>query len=342
MKISLGEIADRFDLEVIGDAATEICGIAGLADAVPGDLTFLFSTAHKKHLNTSRASAVVLRQSDLAGCELPALVSEQPRLAWANIASLFDGTPRPDKLQHGTAVVSGGAAIGDGVSIGANSVIEDGVVLGRDVCIGAGCFVGARTEIGSGTRLHANVTVYHEVQIGSGCIIHSGSVIGADGFGYEFDGKTKSLVKIPQVYGVHIGDDVEIGALTTIDRGALSHTTIGVGVKLDNQVQIGHGVNIGAHTVISGCTAIAGSTKVGSYCLIGGGVGMIDNIEVADQVEITAMTLVTHSIKEKGRYSSGSPLMSSRDWKRSIVGFRKLDELIKRIRQLEKKNLDKI
>ena len=337
MKLSLGEIADQFDLEVVGEASTEIRGIANIADAVPGDLTFLFSPSYKKHLETSRASAVVIRDSDITDCDIPALISAQPRLEWANIAALFDGTPPPDKLQHETAVIGSGVSIGEGVSIGANSVIADGAVLADGVCIGAGCSVGARTELGSGTRLHANVTLYHDVKIGSRCLIHSGAVLGADGFGFEFDSQTATLVKIPQVYGVHIGDDVEIGALTTIDRGALNHTVIGKGVKLDNQVQIGHGVSIGAHTAISGCTAIAGSTRVGSYCLIGGGVGMIDNIEVADQVEITARTLVTHSITEKGRYSSGTPLMKSRDWKRSVIGIRKLDDLIKRIRRLEKK-----
>ncbi|MFT4712940.1 MAG: UDP-3-O-[3-hydroxymyristoyl] glucosamine N-acyltransferase [Candidatus Azotimanducaceae bacterium] len=168
-------------------------------------------------------------------------------------------------------------------------------------------------------------------------IVHAGAVIGADGFGFEFDGATGTLVKIPQIYGVKIGNDVEIGAGTTIDRGALNDTLIGEGVKLDNQVQIGHGTSVGANTAISGCTAIAGSTKIGSYCLIGGAVGIIDNIEIADQVEITAKSLVSQSITEKGRYSSGTGLMLSKDWKRSIVVFKKLDKLVKRIRGLEAK-----
>ena len=338
MKLSLAEIADRIGLQVIGDASTQIHGIASLVDAKPGELSFLFSASYKKHLISSKASAVVLRESDSADCNIPALISEQPRMAWAQIASLFDKTPAPNHEIHPSAVLGDDVAIGKNVSVGANAVIESGVVIEHDVCIGAGCFIGAGDIIGSGTRLHANVTLYHEVRIGSDCIIHSAAVIGADGFGFEFDASSASLVKIPQIYSVRIGNSVEIGAGTTIDRGALNDTTIGDGSKLDNQVQVGHGTRIGSHTAISGCTAIAGSTRIGSYCLIGGAVGIIDNLEIVDQVEITAMSLVSKSILKKGRYSSGTGLMPGRDWKRSVVGFRRLDEIIKRVRQLEKKD----
>ncbi len=336
MKLTLGEIADQFALELIGDPSTEISGIASLVDAKHGELTFLFSSSYKNHLKGSLASAIVLRRSDSANCDIPVLISDQPRLAWAKIATLFDLTPTPDFNIHETAVVSSGATLGKDVSIGAHAIVENGVTLADSVCVGAGCFIGAMVTIGEGTRLHANVTIYHDVHLGSQGIIHSAAVLGADGFGFEFDKEIASLVKIPQVYSVHIGDDVEIGAGTTIDRGALNHTVIGDGVKLDNQVQVGHGTSIGDHTVISGCTAIAGSTRIGSYCLIGGAVGIIDNIEIADHVEITAMSLVSQSITEKGRYSSGTGLMPGGDWKRSIVGFRKLPELIKRIGKLEK------
>jgi UDP-3-O-[3-hydroxymyristoyl] glucosamine N-acyltransferase len=337
LKLTLGEIAKQFEIELVGDASVEVSGIAGLADAKQGELTFLFSSPYKKLLKDSRATAVVLRRSDSVDCNLPMLISEHPRLAWAKIASLFDATPVPDLQIHETAIISDSATIGSDVSIGAYTVVEEGVNLGDGVSLGSGCFVGSRTSIGDRTRLFANVTAYHDLVIGEDCIVHSGAVLGADGFGYEFDSSSASLAKIPQVYGVHIGDKVEIGAGTTIDRGALNHTRIGSGVKLDNQVQIGHGVSVGDHTAISGCTAIAGTTRVGSYCLIGGAVGIIDNIEIADQVEITAMSLVSQSITEKGRYSSGTGLMPGREWKRSIVGFKKLDELIKRVRRLEKK-----
>lgn len=335
MKLTLGDIAQKLDLELRGDASVEITGIASLSDALPGQLTFLFNSAYKKHLSGSRASAVVLDERDADGCTLPMLISDRPRMTLAQVAGLFDPTPVPDLVRHPSAQIAEGANIGDGVSIGPNVVIEHNAQIDAGATLGAGCYVGENCVVGEGTRLFANVTLYHDVRIGRDCIIHSGAVLGADGFGYEFDTDTMSMVKIPQVYGVRIGNNVEIGAGTTIDRGALNHTSVGDGAKLDNQVQVGHGTQIGSHTVISGCTAIAGSTKIGSYCLIGGAVGIIDNLEIADQVEITAMTLVSHSITRKGRYSSGTGLLPSRVWKRSVVGFGKLDELIKRIRALE-------
>lgn len=335
MKLTLGEIASKLHLELKGDASVEISGIANLADATSGQLTFLFNSAYKKFLKSTAASAVVLNERDASGCDLPMLISERPRMTWAQVARLFDPTPLPDLVHHRSAVISPTARIGQGVSIGANAVIEELVELADGVTVGPGCYIGKGCVVGESTRLFANVTLYHDVHIGQRCIVHSGAVLGADGFGFEFDREAMAMVKIPQVYGVRVGSDVEIGAGTTIDRGALNHTQVGNGVKLDNQVQVGHGTRIGNNTVISGCTAIAGSTRIGSYCLIGGAVGIIDNIEIADQVEITAMTLVSHSITEKGRYSSGTGLLSSRNWKRSIVGFARLDELIKRIRKLE-------
>lgn len=336
MKITLGEIAQRLGLELRGEASTEITGIANLQDAAPGQLTFLFNSSWRQHLSRTQASAVVLREADAADCPIAALVSPQPRMTWAKVAALFDTTPVPDQTLHATATIAPTARIGEGVTVGPNAVIEEHAQLGDNVTVGAGCYVGRDSIIGEGTRLFANVSVYQDVAIGSHCIVHSGAVLGADGFGFEFDGANGTMVKIPQVYGVRIGDNVEIGAGTTIDRGALNHTRVGNGVKLDNQVQVGHGTSIGDNTVISGCTAIAGSTRIGSYCLIGGAVGIIDNIEITDQVEVTAMTLVSHSITEKGRYSSGTGLWPSRIWKRSVAGFGKLDEVIKRIRALER------
>lgn len=340
MKLTLGEIARELDLELKGDASIEIEGIANLADAGPGELTFLFNSSYKRFLAETRASAVVLRERDADDCAIAALVSEHPRMTWALVARLFDPTPVPDGGTHSAAIVAKSAETGQNSSIGPNVVIEANAVLGKNVIVGAGCYVGEGSRIGDNTRLFPNVTVYHDVHVGKDGIVHSGAVLGADGFGFEFDPKTASMVKIPQVFGVRIGDNVEIGAGTTVDRGALNHTRLGDNVKLDNQVQVGHGTTIGANTVVSGCTAIAGSTRIGSWCLIGGGVGIIDNIEIADQVEITAMTLVSQSITEKGRYSSGTGLMPSRAWKRSIVGFSKLDELIKRVRGLESRSRD--
>ena len=335
---SLAEIAEQFDLEYRGDSSAQIHGIAKLGDAGPDQLAFLFSTAYRDQLPQCQAAAVVLRQEDAELCNLPVLISEQPRLMWARIAALFDPRPLPSLKHHAAAVVSDTATIGSNVTIGANTTIESGARIEQDAIIGPGCVIGENVEIGKGTRLEANVTLYHDVGIGNQCVIHSGAVIGADGFGFEFDGSTGSLVKIPQIYSVRVGSDVEIGAGTTIDRGALNDTLIGDGVKLDNQVQVGHGTTIGNNTAISGCTAIAGSTRIGSYCLIGGAVGIVDNITITDQVEVTAMSLVSRSITSSGRYSSGTGLMPGKQWKRSIVGFSKLDEILKRIRRLESKS----
>ena len=334
--MKLGEIAKQFQLECRGDPDIEIRGIASLQEASEHQLAFLFSSHYRSLIESSSAAAIVMTADDAAQVNRPVLLAEQPRLAWAHIAGLFDTQPVSMPFVHPTAVISDLARVGKGVAIGAHSTIASGAVIEDGVSIGTGVHIGAGAKIGAGTRIDANCVIYHNVTIGKGCRLFANAVIGADGFGYEFDGR--DFVKIPQVYGVVIGDQVDIGAGTTIDRGALNDTVIGDHCKFDNQVQIGHGTRIGDHTVISGCSAIAGSTTIGRYCLIGGGVGIVDNIEVADQVEITAMTLVSQSIREKGRYSSGTGLMPGRDWKRSIVGFRKLDEILKRLRRLEAKD----
>lgn len=335
MKLTLGEIAEKLELELRGDATLEITGLSNLMDAGPGQLAFLFNPAYIKQLDHCHAEAVILRQAQAHACNLPFLISSQPRLTWARLARLFDPAPLPDGRVHPTAVISKAATYAGQVTIGAHAVIEAGVRLDTGVTIGPGCFIGERTTIGENSRLAANVSLYHDVIIGNNAIVHSGVVIGADGFGFEFDADTSRLVKIPQIYSVIIGNDVEIGAGTTIDRGALNNTRLGDGTKLDNQVQVGHGTTIGANTAISGCTAIAGSTKIGANCMIGGAVGIVDNIEIVDEVEITAMTLVSQSIKRKGRYSSGTGLMPGFAWKRSIVGFARLDEILKRLRSIE-------
>lgn len=333
--MKLSEIAEQFQLECRGDASIEIVGIASLQEAGAGQLSFLFNSSYRESAASTDAAAVVLRETDAACTDKPVLISGNPRMAWARIAALFDPQPIVMPFIDESAAISELASLGTGVAIGAQAVVRPGAVIGDGSHIGAGCYIGEGATVGAGTRLMANVVVYHAVEIGERCLIHANSVIGADGFGFEFDSSSGDYVKIPQVYGVSIGDDVEIGAGTTIDRGALNNTTIGHGCKLDNQVQVGHGTQIDHHTVISGCTAIAGSTKIGSYCLIGGAVGIVDNIEITDQVEITAMTLVSQSILEKGRYSSGTGQMRGSEWKRSVVGFRKLDDILKRLRRLE-------
>ena len=334
LETTLAGIGEQFGLTVVGDGQVRITGIAALDEAGPEDLTFLFSARYLNRLSACRAGAVVVSPKFASALIGPGLIAEQPRLAWARIATLlYVSEAWPDI--HPTAQIDEAAELGLGVSIGPNSIVRAGAVLGPDVALGSGVVVGENVRIGDGSHIHSNVVLYHQIQIGNQCIIHANAVIGADGFGFEFDPAAGHLVKIPQVYGVRIGDQVELGAGTTIDRGALTDTEVGAGVKIDNQVQIGHGTKIGAHTVISGATAIAGSTRIGQYCMIGGAVGIIDNLTICDRVEITAMSLVTQSIGEPGRYSSGTGLMPSRHWKRNVVVFRKLDDLYKRLRKLE-------
>ncbi len=333
--MKLSDIAEQFQLESLGNTDVEITGIAGLEGASEHQLSFLFSPNYCDLLADSQAGAVVLRPEDAALTDKPRLLSANPRMAWARIASLFDPAPLAMPVIAPSAVISDTASIGQGVAIGAGAVIRSGARIEDGAHIGAGCYIGESAKIGKDSRIKPNVVVYHDVQVGESCIVHANAVLGADGFGFEFDADTGDYIKIPQVFSVIVGDNVEIGAGTTIDRGALNHTTIGSGCKLDNQVQVGHGTSIDHHTVISGCTAIAGSTRIGSYCLIGGAVGIVDNIEIVDRVEITAMTLVSQSILEPGRYSSGTGLMSGYEWKRSVVGFRKLGNILKRIKRLE-------
>jgi UDP-3-O-[3-hydroxymyristoyl] glucosamine N-acyltransferase len=313
-----------------------------LQEAQPGQLSFLFDPSYRSQLLGTKASAVILSDQDAENCPVSALIADDPRMAFARLTKLFDPVTIPGPGIEKSADVSSTVLVGENVYIGPHAVIEEQAVIEAGAIIGAGCVIGPRCRVGKNTRLWPNVTLYHDVVIGDDTIVHSGVVIGADGFGFTFDATAGRMQKIHQVYGVRVGADVEIGAGTTIDRGALNDTVIGDGVKLDNQVQVGHGTTIGNHTVISGCTAIAGSVRIGSYCLIGGAVGIINNLEVTDRVEITAMTLVSQSILKSGRYSSGTGLLPSDLWKRSIVGFRKLDGIIKQIRNLERRmtNLD--
>ena len=334
LETTLAGISEQFGLTVVGDGRVRITGIAALDEAGPEDLTFLFSARYLNRLPGCRAGAVVISPKFASALIGPGLIAEQPRLAWARIATLLDVSEAWPDI-HPTVQIDETAELGLGVSIGPNTVVRAGAVLGPDVALGSGVVVGENVRIGDGSQIHSNVVLYHQIQIGNQCIIHANAVIGADGFGFEFDPAAGRLVKIPQVYGVRIGDQVELGAGTTIDRGALTDTEVGAGVKIDNQVQIGHGTKIGAHTVISGATAIAGSTRIGQYCMIGGAVGIIDNLTICDRVEITAMSLVTQSIGEPGRYSSGTGLMPSRHWKRNVVVFRIVDDLYKRLRKLE-------
>ena len=333
--IRLADLAQQLDAELHGDGDIAISGIASMHSAQDGQITFLSNSRYREQLAACRAAAVVLTQEDLPWCHSAALVVKNPYLTYARMAQLLDTTPQPAQNIAPGAVIDASATLGSNVSVGANAVIESGVVLGDNVVIGAGCFVGKNTHIGAGTRLWANVTIYHEIRIGQQCLIQSGTVIGADGFGYAND--RGNWVKIPQLGSVIIGDRVEIGACTTIDRGALDNTQIGNGVIIDNQCQIAHNVVIGDNTAVAGGVIMAGSLKIGRYCMIGGASVINGHMEICDKVTVTGMGMVMRPITEPGVYSSGIPLQPNKTWRKTAALVMNIDEMSKRLKALERK-----
>jgi UDP-3-O-[3-hydroxymyristoyl] glucosamine N-acyltransferase len=332
--VALAELAERFALELRGDGAAEISGVGTLAGATPAQLSFLANPRYRSELRDCRAGAVVLRAADVEGCPVPALIAADPYVAFARIAALFDPRPAASPGIHPSAVVAADAAVDPGASIGPHCVVESGASVGAGAELGPHCIVGRDCRVGAGSRLVARVTLVERVTLGQRVLVHPGAVIGADGFGLAFD--RDHWIKVPQLGGVRIGDDCEIGANTTIDRGAIEDTVLEDDVRLDNQSQIAHNVRIGAHTAMAGCSAVAGSATIGRYCLIGGGAGILGHLTVADRVTVTAMTLVTHSIGESGEYSSGVPFQANREWRKNAARFRHLDELARRLNAFEK------
>ncbi|SFA73590.1 UDP-3-O-(3-hydroxymyristoyl)glucosamine N-acyltransferase [Azotobacter beijerinckii] len=332
---SLGELAERLGATLRGAADRTVRGLATLEEAGPEHLSFLVNPKYRKYLESTRAGALLLAPADAGAYAGDALLLANPYLAYAQLSHLFDPKPVPVAGVHATALVAPDASIHPSASIGAYAVIEAGARIGEGVTVGAQCFVGARSVIGEGGWLAPRVTLYHDVRIGKRVVIQSGAVIGGEGFGFANEKGTWH--KIAQIGGVTIGDDVEIGANTTIDRGALADTLIGNGVKLDNQIMIAHNVQIGDHTAMAGCVGISGSTKIGRHCMIAGGVGMVGHIEVCDGVFVTGMTMVTRSIHEPGAYSSGTAMQPAPEWKKSVARIRQLDDLARRLRQMEKR-----
>lgn len=336
-QFTLSELAERLDAQLIGDAACSIASIATLESAGPGQLSFLSNAKYRKFLSESSAAAVLITADDAAFVApgVNALVVKDPYVAFARVAQWLDSTPRAATGIHPTAVVAKTAVLGANVAIGPNAVVSENAVLGDNVQIGAGCFIGEQAQVGADSRLWANVTLYHGVKIGQRSIIHSGAVIGADGFG--FANERGNWIKIPQTGIVIIGDDCEIGANTTIDRGAIEHTVIGNNVIIDNQCQIAHNVRIGDHTAMAGCSVVAGSTKIGRYCIIGGAVVINGHIEICDGANITGMAMVMKPITEKGVYSSGLPATTNQEWRKNTAKLRQIDQLYQRVKQLESK-----
>ncbi len=323
------QLASCFGLEVQGDARIVLTGVSTLATARADQLAFLANPRYRAQLAESQAGIVVMRRDDAIGIERTVLLADDPYAAFARIAALFDVRTaivpgvHASAVLDSTATIDAGAQIGPFVNIGARSLVASGVV------VGAGCVIGEDCFIGEGCELGANVTLVKRVRLGRRVLIHPGAVIGADGFGIAMD--AGRWLKVPQMGGVSIGDDCEIGANTTIDRGAIEDTVLEEDVRLDNQIQIGHNAHIGAHTAMAGCSAVAGSARIGRYCLIGGGAGVLGHLELCDRVIVTAMTLVTHSIREPGEYSSGTPLMDNRSWRKSAARFKQLDALARRV-----------
>lgn len=336
---TLSELSALLQVELRGDPTLKIDGLATLKSATVGKLSFLSNPRYVHQLAGTQASAVIIDPAFTDSCPGAQLLSSNPYVTYAKASQLFATDRVQEQGIHASACVHPSAVVGEQVSIGPYAVIGPGVSIGARTRIGAGCNIAARSSVGEDCTLFANVSIYHDVHIADRAVLHSCVVIGADGFGFAFDGRQS--IKIAQLGGVQIGDDVEIGAGSTIDRGALDDTIIEQGVKIDNHVQIAHNCVIGEHTIICGCSAIAGSTTIGRYCTIGGGVGIIGHLHIADKVMISAMSLVSQSITDAGIYSSGTGLLESKEWKRNIVRFRQLDDMAKRLKELEKLTLGK-
>lgn len=334
MSYSLKQLAEHLGARLEGNAEVVITACAALDDAGEGDICYVGSSKYIAGMKETSASAVIIREEMLVDSPVPALIVANPRAAYAQVLSLLYPEWRPQAGIESSAVIDPSAKIADSAYIGANVVIEANAVIAEDVRIDAGCVVGRDSRIGRATHLYSNVTVYHGCELGEYCILHSSTVIGADGFGFEFD--QGEWVKIPQVGGVIIGNRVEIGACSAVDRGALNNTVIDDGVKLDNHVQIAHGVHVGEHTIMSRGVGIAGSTRIGKNCVFAGMTGVKDNIEVTDNVIVTAMSMVSKSLTEPGSYSSNTPIDDTRSWRKNSARFRQLDDMARKIRQLEK------
>jgi len=336
MTLKLQQLAEALQLEFRGDPDIEISGVATLQSAAAGDLCFVQRRTYLPDLARSACAAVLLPGELAAEVEGRAiLISEDPQLSFVMAIEALQLVPAPPAPGiHPSAQVAASARVPDDAAIGALAVVGENCVIGSGTRIGAGCVIEDGVRIGDACCLHARVTLAREVVLGNRCIVHSGAVIGADGFGLVTE--NERWRKIPQLGSVRIGDDVEIGANTTIDRGALEDTVIEEGCKLDNQIQVAHNVRIGAHTAIAGCVGIAGSAEIGRYCKIGGAAMILGHLRIADRVMVTASSLVSGDIPEAGVYSSGMPLMENRQWRRNTVRYKQLESLAQRISALEK------
>lgn len=335
MEVTLTELVARFGGELVGDGARIVRQVAPLDRATIDEIGFVSQHKYLAHLGTTQAGAVILPLEARDAVEVPRILTANPYLYFARVSALLNPSPRPQAGIHPAATVAADASVATDASIGAGAVIGARARIGSRTVVGANCVIGNDASIGADSWLHANVTVYPACEVGEHCILHSSCVIGSDGFGFAPDeGRWE---KIPQIGRVLIGDHVEIGASTTIDRGALEDTVIEEGVKIDNLVQVAHNVRIGAHTAIAACTGIAGSANIGSHCLIGGAAMIIGHIDIADGTRVSTNTLITKSLKKPGTYTSSMPFSEHDTWQKNAVHMRNLDKLVDRIKQLEKR-----
>ena len=332
---TLAELASRLGGRIAGNPEVVLEQVGTLEAAGPSQLAFLSNPRYRSRLAATQAGAVIVGEDAASLTDRPRLVAANPYATFARASALFNP---PEPVEPGVsagAFVAPGAQIDPSASVAAGATIAEGAIVGPRTAIGPGCHVGRRTRIGADCRLHASVVVYHGCTIGDRAILHSGVVIGADGFGIAAD--AGRWVKIPQVGAVRIGDDVEIGANTTIDRGAIEDTVIEDGVKLDNQIQIGHNCHVGAHTAMAGCVAVAGSARIGAHCTIGAASLILGHLELVDGVHVSAGTVVSHSVRKPGTVTGLFPFDDHDSWQRNAAHLRGLDALVRRVKALEKK-----
>lgn len=333
--MKLAELAVRFGCELRGDPDIDVRSVASLAAATRDSVSFLANPRYLPQLRQTQAGAVIVDAASAAHCAVPVLVAEHPHACFARVAALLHPEPAAEAGRHPSAVIAADATVDPSAHVGPQCVIGAGVRIGPRAVLGPACVVEAGAIIGADVRLVARVMVCRNVTLGDRCIVQPGAVIGADGFGYAPERGT--WVKVPQIGSVRVGADVEIGANTTIDRGAIGDTIIEEGVKLDNQIQIGHNVVVGAHTAMAACVGVSGSTKIGRRCQIGGAVGIVGHLTICDDVFITGFTMVASSIKTPGVYSSGLPATGAAQWRRTIGRLRRLDGIASRLRAVERK-----
>jgi len=334
MPISLGELATSVGCELIGDPGALVSSVASLQNATPDSLAFLSSSAYTSQLPLTKAAAVVLRAADAASCPVAAFVSDNPYATYARMAALICPEPAVVPGVHASASVASSATVAESAQIAASAVIGDRSSIGEGTYVGPGTVIGPDCEIGAHCRFIANVTVVQNVEIGKRGVFHPGAVIGADGFGNAMT--PDGWVKVPQLGGVRIGNDVEIGANTTVDRGAIGDTVLENGVRIDNLCMIAHNVHIGEHTAMAALTGIAGSTIIGKRCMFAGASGAVGHIKVCDDVVVAAKTFLSKDVDKPGTYAASFPADNARSWAKQLARFRRLGTLIERVKKLEK------